>query len=249
MAQVCAPTAQTTSLSDAPSGILITRPEPGASETAARVASLGYQPVVAPMLAIRTLRAPLPPSANVQAILATSGNAIPALPASHRHLPLFAVGEATAARARRAGFSQVSSANGDSGALAALVAQSCDRSAGPLLFACGRDQGKEFASDLRSRGFGVVRRVVYAATPANTLPDTAREAFRSGGLTAALFFSAETARQCVRLLQAARLHDTVQSVEALAIGQPAAVALQALPWRRTRVAAQPNQDAILALLR
>jgi hypothetical protein len=37
-------------------------------------------------------------------------------------------------------------------------------------------------------------------------------------------------------------------VDALAIGQAAAVALQALPWRRICVAARPNQDAMLALL-
>ena len=78
---------------------MITRPEPGASETAARVAALGYRPVVAPLLEISILHATLPPSAHLQAILATSGSAIPALPVSHRHLPLFAVGEATAERA------------------------------------------------------------------------------------------------------------------------------------------------------
>jgi uroporphyrinogen-III synthase len=236
-------------LSDTAAGVLITRPEPGANETAARVAALGYLPVVAPLLEIRPQRAPLPPSGDVQAILVTSGNAIPALPASHRHLPLFAVGEATAARARAAGFAQVSSADGDSGALAALVARRCDRSAGPLLFACGRDQGLELAAELRAGGFAVVRRVVYVAVPADVLPDTAREAFLSGVLTAVMFFSAATARQCVRLLQAAGLPQAVQSIDALAIGEPAAVALRALPWRRISVAAQPNQDAMLALLR
>ena len=234
---------------DVAAGVLITRPEPGASETAARVAALGYQPVVAPLLGISILHATLPPSGNLQAILATSGNAIPGLPVSHRHLPLFAVGEATAARARAAGFAQVSSADGDFGALAALVARRCDPDAGPLLLACGREQGQALVRDLRARGYSVVRRVVYAAAPPRVLPDAARNAFEAGSLTAALFFSAETARQCVRLLRAARLHEAVRSVDALAIGRPAAVALQALPWRQIRVAAQPNQDAMLALLR
>jgi uroporphyrinogen-III synthase len=175
-APACAPTVRTTSLPDSAASVLITRPEPGASETAARVAALGYRPVVAPLLEISTLQATLPPSAHVQAILATSGNAIPALPMSHRHLPLFAVGEATAERARAAGFVHVSSADGDSRALASLVAQSCDRTAGPLLFACGRDQGQALAGDLRARGFAVVRRVVYAAASPGVLPDTARQA-------------------------------------------------------------------------
>jgi uroporphyrinogen-III synthase len=236
-------------LPDAGAGVLVTRPEPGASDTAARVAALGYRPVIAPLLEIRPARATLPPSGSVQAILVTSGNALPALPVSHRHLPLFAVGEATATQARRIGFAQVISADGDAAALASLVTERSDRHAGPLLLASGHGQGEALAADLRTRGFRVIRRVVYAAVPVANLPEIAREAFAAGRLTAALFFSAETARQCVRLLQAARLHEAVGAVEALAIGQRAAVALETLRWRQIRVAARPNQDAMLALLR
>jgi uroporphyrinogen-III synthase len=236
-------------LPDTGRGVLITRPEPGGSDTAARVAALGYQPIVAPLLDIHVLHAALPAAERLHAILVTSGNAIPSLPASHHYLPLFAVGAATAARARAAGFAQVNSADGDANALAELVARSCDRHAGPVLLAGGRGQGEGLAADLRARGFRVIRRVVYVAAPVTALPDVARNTFASGRLAAALFFSAETARQCVRLLQAARLPEAVRPVDALAIGEAAAVALQSLPWRRICVAARPNQDAMLALLR
>jgi uroporphyrinogen-III synthase len=90
--------------------------------------------------------------------------------------------------------------------------------------------------------------VVYAATPVPTLPEVAREVLAAKQITAALFFSAETAHHFVRLLQRARLHEAVRAVDALAIGQPAAVALQPLPWRRVCVAARPTQDAMLGLL-
>jgi uroporphyrinogen-III synthase len=229
-------------------GVLITRPEPGAADTAARVAALGLHPVVAPLLEISELRAPLPPSGHVQAILVASASAIAALPASHHDVPLFAVGDATAARARSAGFTEVKSADGDTHALAALTARDCDPLASPLLLACGRGQGKALAADLRARGFAVIRRVVYVATPMDDLPPAARDALAADTLSAAMFFSAETARHCVRLLRSARLHEAIRSVDALAIGQPTAVALEALPWRRIRVAARPNQDAMLALL-
>lgn len=228
---------------------MITRPEPGASETAARVAALGFQPIVAPLLAISPLPTPLPSSGQVQAILVTSRNAIQALPASHRHLPLFAVGDATAQRARSAGFDRVASADGDAAALADLVARTVIAHAGPLLLATGRLQGNPLAADLRRRGFAVVRRVVYAAEPVPALPAAAGAALSAGTVRAAMFFSAETARTCVHLLQGAALHEAVRTVDALAIGRPAAVALEALPWRRVRVAARPGQDAMLALLR
>ena len=245
---VCAPTAPATSLPES-LGVLITRPEPGASDTAERVAVLGYRPVLAPLLEVRPLPAPLPAAQSLQAILVTSGNAIPALPATHRQLPLFAVGDATAARARLAGFGKVSSADGDANALAALVDRACDPHAGALLLASGRGQGMSLARDLRSRGFRVARRAVYASLPVSALPPLASEGFAAGTLTAALFFSAETAKHAVRLLRATRLGEAVRSVEALAIGQSTAVALQALPWRRIRVASRPTQDALLSLLR
>jgi uroporphyrinogen-III synthase len=209
---------------------------------------LGYRPVIAALLDVHPLSAALPPAERFHAILATSGNAVRALPNSHRHLPLFAVGEATAARARAAGFTRVDNADGNACALAVLVAERCTRRDAPLLIATGRGQGRDLAADLRTRGFRVVRRVVYAAVPVAVLPRAACIALTSGRLVAALFFSAETARQCIRLIQAAGLDETVKAVEALAIGGRAAVALRALPWRRIRVAERPNQNAMLALL-
>jgi uroporphyrinogen-III synthase len=228
---------------------LITRPEPGASETAARVAALGLRPVVAPVLEVRMLPIHLPAPVRLQAVLITSGNAIPALPENYYHLPLLAVGESTASRARAVGFTHVTSADGDASALFALAVRSCDSAALPLLLATGRGQGRGLAADLQVRGFRVMHRAVYAVEPVPVLPEAVCQALATGDVTAALFYSTETARHCVQLLQRAQLHEVVRPVEALAIGRPAAVALQALPWRRIRVAARPTQDAMLALLR
>jgi uroporphyrinogen-III synthase len=242
-------TAPATSLPEQGDGVLITRPQPGASATATRVAALGLRPVVAPLLAVRSLTVALPPSGQVQAILVTSGNALPMLPTSHHHLPLYAVGRATAERARAQGFAEVTSADGDAHALRDLVIRSCRPDGAPLLLASGRRQGNPLAAELRQLGFSVVRRVVYAAEPVQSLPDAARDELSVGSLRAVLFFSAETAQTWVRLLRAQPLREAVRELDAVAIGQPAAVALEALPWRRVRVAIRPDQDAMLALLR
>jgi uroporphyrinogen-III synthase len=235
-------------LPDAAPGVLITRPEPGASETASRVSAMGLRPVTAPVLEIHTLPSRLPPAARLQAVITASGNALPALPTSYHRLPLLAVGDTTASRARAAGFSRVTSADGDAKALAALAEQICDIQGAPLLLATGSGQGEALATDLRVRGFRVTRRVVYAAVPVPALPEAARQALADGDVATALFFSAETARHFVLLVRRARLHEAIRTVEALAIGQPAAMALKVLPWRRIRVAARPTQDAMLALL-
>ena len=230
-------------------GVLITRPEPGAGETASRVAALGLRPVVAPLLEIGALPATLPASDRLQAVLIASGNALVGLPTAYRALPLLAVGDASAARARAAGFSEVLSAEGDADALAVLAGTHCDPAGLPLLLAVGRGQSLVLAGALRGRGFRVMRRATYAATPVRALPEPAAAALRENGLRAALFFSAETALQFARLLIRCGLREAVREIDACAIGQPAATAIDTLPWRRVLRAAKPTQDAMLALLR
>jgi uroporphyrinogen-III synthase len=227
--------------------VLITRPEPGAAETAERIRQLGLEPVLAPMLRVTVLPVRLP--GGVQAILATSGNAIAGLVEVDRSTRLLAVGDATADRARAAGFTDVASAGGDAADLAALVFRTLVPIGGALLLACGRGHGQKLAAALRRQGFRVLRRVVYAGEPVREISVSALTALRAGQLRAALFFSAETARQFVLLANRHRLQESVRGVAALAISAPAGVALSVLPWSDVSIAARPNQDELLALLR
>ena len=228
--------------------ILITRPEPGATETAARVAALGFEPILAPCLTIAPTSGRLPAVRTVAAVLVTSGNALPACLPDFRDTPLLTVGDATAARARYLGFAAVISASGDASALAAVVARDRRPEEGTLLLVSGRRQGGALAELLRRAGFRVLRRVVYESRPAPVFAAAASDALRAGRVRAALFFSAETARAFVRLVRVAGLVETIRGVDAISIGGTAGVALQALPWRRIGVAAKPDQDAMLALL-
>lgn len=227
-----------------PNGVLITRPEPAAHETALRVAALGFTPVLAPMLVIEAaVWAPMPP---VQAVLVTSANALPALSHMDRATAIFAVGDATASRAHADGFTAVASAGRDAASLAALVATRCDPKAGPLLLASGAGQGMALAAALRQRGFSVRRRVAYAAKPARTLPPSALCALDRASIRHALFFSAATARA----FAASIIHTEIrlEGIQALALSQPTAHALAFLPWLRIRVASHPNQNDLVDLL-
>lgn len=231
-----------------PDTVLITRPEPGASETAGLVATMGLIPVVAPLLAIRPLQV-RPPSGRIAAILLASGNAVESLPDVCRTLPVLTVGAATARRARQAGYVNVTSANGDAVALAALVRGRIRPEDGTLLLAAGRGQSLALAAELRGSGYRVARRVAYAAIPAATLPEPARTTLLADQSPTVLLFSAETARHLVRLVRRAGLLGALSSCEAITIGPQAAMALSEAVWARIRVAAKPTQDEMLALLR
>ncbi|MDE2007296.1 MAG: uroporphyrinogen-III synthase [Rhodospirillales bacterium] len=229
---------------DTPRAVLVTRPEAEAAATAARLSALGWTPLIAPMLRIRRLEAEIPDA--IAAIALTSGNAVPFLPERLHALPVFAVGDATAARARAAGFADVRSAGADAEALARLIA--AEAPPGPLLLAVGRGRGETLAAALEAQGRAVQRREVYAADPEAALPSPAAAALRGGEVAAAMFFSAETARAFVRLAEAEALGPALSGVIACAIGAPAVMALGALPWREIRQAAHPTQEAMLELL-
>jgi uroporphyrinogen-III synthase len=228
--------------------VLITRPEPGAGQTAERIAALGLTPVVAPVLTIepaaRLVRLP----DRFAATVLTSGNAVAGCPPACHARPAFAVGSATAAKARAAGFGALVDADADASVLPDLIARTVGADGQTLFLPTAVGQGSELAAALRGRGYRVLRRAVYRAAVAPTLPAAAVDALRAGSVKAALFFSGETARGFVRLVRAAGLETTLEGVEAVAISGRTEMALRPLPWRHIRVAERPNQDAMLVLL-
>jgi uroporphyrinogen-III synthase len=230
-------------------GVLITRPEPGASQTARRVAALGLTPVVASVMAIVPAGRPIALPADFAATVLTSGNAIAACPPACHARPAFAVGSATARRAQQAGFATVIDADADAAALPARIAATIGAAGQTLFLPAARGQGLDLSAALRAQGWRVVRRVAYQADGVGTLPETARNALASRQIRSAMFFSAETSGHFVRLVRDAGLVETLGDVEAVSISERAAMALRCLPWRQVRIAARPNQDSMLVLLR
>ena len=230
--------------------VLIVRPEPGASATARRLRDMGYVALVAPATIVEHMPCRSPAADRLQAVLLTSAAALPALGEKFHHLPVFAVGDATAAAARAAGFATVASAAGDASALTVLAIAQLRPDAGSLLFPGAALLAADIVRPLRAAGFRVLRRIVYRSRPAPSLPAEALAALAAGEISHALFFSPGSARAFRALVRLERpevvLHCT--QTEALAISPATAAALAPLQWRRIRVASRPNQDEVLALL-
>jgi uroporphyrinogen-III synthase len=94
--------------------LFVLRPQPGADETVARATALGLDVVAMPLFAIERVEWAAPGPAEVDALLMTSANAVREAGdglARYRALPVHAVGEATAAAARDAGFAIASIGN------------------------------------------------------------------------------------------------------------------------------------------
>lgn len=225
--------------------VLVTRAEPGASDTAARLAALGHQPLRAPVLRIETATGPVP-LGDARAVLFTSTNGVRAFSVLSGSRPeAFCVGDATAEAARAAGFSTVHSADGDLHALAALVAATLTPADGNLFHAAGADLAGDLAGLLRARGFTVRVHTCYRAIEADAFePDVVR-ALEDARVDAVMFHSARGATAFVKL---AKRFAATARIDALCLSEAVADAARAAPWRCVLSAKAPRESELLSLL-
>lgn len=173
------------------------------------------------------------------ALAFTSGNGVAAFAAltPQRGLPVFAVGDATAAAARDAGFNAVRSAAGDLGDLAGLIAAAGLE--GRVLVPGAREPSGDLPSVLAERvGAGRVTAealAVYAAVETGVASP--------GRWDEVLIHSRRAA-----LALARRGADVARGRRAVVISAAAAGPLAALPFREIRVAGAPTETALLEAL-
>ncbi|MEH3045851.1 uroporphyrinogen-III synthase [Sphingomonas adhaesiva] len=205
---------------------LVLRPEPGNARTCAALRATGVAAVALPLFAIVPHDWPVPDAAGFDALLLTSANAVRHAGAGlHRlsHLPVVAVGEATAVAARAAGLRVAITGDGDAAQAVALAARYPR-----LLHLAGRD---------RVAVAGVTAVTVYASDPLAVTVDAvaaARDAV-------VLLHSRRAAARFVALAGAM----SRESVRVAALS--AAVAAEAgTGWQAVAVAPRPDDAALVA---
>ena len=229
---------------------LVTRPRAEAADLAEVLAGRGIAAVVEPLLDIRYRSEPVANLVGIQAVLCTSANGVRALArlSPQRRLPLLAVGEASAARARVEGFDDIASAGGNIDDLVRLAAERLRPQAGRLLHVAGNVVAGDLVGALRERGFTVERAVLYEARPAQVLSAQTARALAAGTIDFALFFSPRTAAIFARLVRQAGLTNAMRFLTAVSISAAADAGLEMLPLRDRRVAERPDQPHLLGAL-
>lgn len=206
--------------------VLILRPEPGASATAARATALALKTLIRPLFKIRPVAWAAPVIA-CDAILLTSANAVRFGGIGldvYRGCPVFAVGPATADAARRAGFEKVWAGKGDANAaISAMIAAGCRN----VLHFSGRDRTR-----LIDIPFKIETIVVYASETLSA-PEIPLDAV-------ALLHSARAARRF------ADIAVDKSGIAVVAISSAVAAAAGA-GWQSMAVSDKPHDAAMLAL--
>lgn len=215
--------------------LMVIRPEPGADATAARIEAAGHQALVIPLFGVEPVFWNAPPADGYDGLLLTSANAVRqagAALAAFANLPVFAVGKVTAAAAEKAGLWV--SHTGDAGADALLANLRNVR----LLWLAGEDH-------------------IDIAAPASVLIDT-EIVYRSAALPVPAELQTAVQQSDYILLHSARAAEHFASLAAGGGLGKAFISVAVLSeniaraagggWKSVRVAAAPNDAALLSCL-
>ena len=234
--------------------VLVTRPQPSAAATAARLEALGHEAIVLPMMeAVHQPQAALDALSLPHAAIAiTSAEAVRALSAikdqlaQHLQTPVYCVGTATTDAARALGFRSVIAGPGTGLGLAQRIADTAKSLDHGLAYLAGLPRSPGFETALRQAGIRCRVAEVYRMSPIAHAPETIENLLSSRKPQAVLFYSHETARHFFALdamatktafrdMRLLCLSDHVADAVPRGIGQIA-------------IAAEPNETSLFALL-
>jgi uroporphyrinogen-III synthase len=226
--------------------VLVTRPEPDASEFAALCRENGLAPVLCPLMKVvfETAKVDLE---GVGALAFTSANGVRAYLANSadKSPPVFAVGEATAQTAAEAGFSEVKTAGGDVEALAGLIGEHRDSFSGEVLHIAGAARAGDLIAALEAQNIAARRLTLYTMREAEALPP----AILSTAAGWVALFSPRTAALFARLVERAGASERFGNMRAACLSDAVAEAAGAMAWRSVDVAGARNAAAMVALMK
>jgi uroporphyrinogen-III synthase len=234
--------------------VWVTRALPEAQRTAERLIEAGHEPMLSPLLRVHVLpaAAALAKALDGSAALAfTSANGVRAFialrPEADRALPVFAVGAATAAAARAAGFGAVTAGQGDVAALAALIAAQDPPLTGPLMHLSALTPAGDLVGDLNAQRLNARAVAVYDTVPC-ALSAEAEQALdqHPPGLDAVLIYSPKAAAHLVRLLEE---RPATEALTAICISKAATAPIRGLPFAALLTAKVPTETAMFACLK
>ncbi|HZA01944.1 MAG TPA: uroporphyrinogen-III synthase [Hyphomicrobiaceae bacterium] len=233
--------------------LLVTRPEPDATELKAHLVARGHEVLIEPLIIVNFEEGDSVDLEGVQALIATSRNGLRALARrplgqEARALPVFAVGPGTAATARALGFDRVVRGPSNARELVTLIAERADVNSGPLLHPAGDTLAFDFAPELKRLGFHVLRPIVYRTTAVAQLSGSTVARMRNGLVDGVLLLSPRTAEIYAALVNKHGLVAVSRNVLHFCLSAAVARRLMPLGHVKTEVAAHPTLQEMLALV-
>ncbi len=210
--------------------VWITRTRPSADESADMWRAAGFTPLVLPVLKVRAIESGTVPRDTV--IIFTSKNGVAHFKGNGQRA--ICVGDATAKKARAAGYRNVVSVDGTSADVTTWVQQNLPKTH-PICHVSGWHVRGSISEDLQASGFSASRLKTYRSFPIQAWPDQP--------VDLAAFYSPLAAQV---FAQEAEGRD-VSALTAVCISAATAQALEGLMLAGCVIAANPREDEQIAV--
>jgi uroporphyrinogen-III synthase len=219
----------------------VTRSQPGAAATAARLKELGIEPLISPLIEARSFADARLDLAGVSAIAFTSAHAVVAFAerSPERALRVFAVGDSTADAARAQRFTNVLSARGDMAALASALATRRRELTGPILYPAAAEPAHDLAGALDAVGLQVRQVTIYETV---VIPPSPEVGERLADIDAVVVHSARAAKALAAYVKVSPTPKLVAYCLSAQIGR----SLTRAGLAAIISAAAPNEAALMA---
>lgn len=166
---------------------------------------------------------------------------------NYKQLPAFAVGPATAAMARQAGFNEVIVAEGSVDHLAETIGAYWRGHRGKCVYhPAGSHIAGELKTHLEAQAIIVRREILYQARAREHITPEAEELLTRSPQTAGVtFFSPRSVNLFLEQVGRATLTNTLSSVTAICLSDAVAALARQQSWRSIAIAQTPDSDAMI----
>lgn len=231
--------------------ILNIRPAIDSRRDAVTLSRRGVASACLPVMEIVTLVPQLPNAREIAGVVFTSRHAVSAFvdamdTADWWRIPVFAVGQATSAAAREAGFVSIFNGLGGGAGLVPAILQHVPVRQERILWPAAVDKSFDMASALTLHGYDVQTLDIYVAQPRVNFTTNEMRPLREGAVSGVIAMSSRSVQLFCKLLKEQGL-DSRRTQITLIVGSQSIADAAGPGWRQIHVARKPRRSRLLAI--
>ena len=214
--------------------ILLTRPLEDCFKMILKFQSLGHEVSHLPLITIEGLKYESLNYSNFKGIIFTSANAIKFLDTKNidKKINCFCVGSATEKKARRIGFYNIFTAEGNVNNLKELILQNFNSSDGKLIYVSGEIISNNLDKKLSLEGYNIKRIVNYRANPIKKFDQSFIDKLKLKMPEIVYIYSQNSALSFLNIIKNYQLESLFMDTNLMCIGEKTSSILNEIKWKK-----------------
>lgn len=230
----------------------VTRPIEDAAGLRAQLIAQGHEVTTEALLEIEFFRDEIIELEDVQALIATSRNALRALKGHPQEdackgVAIFVVGRATARLAEEMGFETIIEGPSTARALLGLILHAAVVNDGAIVHLSAENVAYNLCEELRRLGYHVFQPILYRSRPVEVLSETLQRNLASGRIDGVVLLSGRTAEAYAKAMITHGLLGAARQMTHFCLSKAIAERLAPLQPIKVEISTAPSLDEMLAM--